>query len=288
MGKKRNIPTGQKFGDWTVVSEAAPQGDRRYLTCRCVCENVVDVQLSNLTSGKSVRCQRCGSAAVGPQLKLAVEAGTVFGLWTVVREAPPRRHLRHFLCRCQCGTEKEVYIGNLRNGNSGSCRSCSSRQAHTGARVATGIFDDDAVRQHWLGVHANMMRRCHDPSDSNFIHYGGRGIVVDASWHDRLVFLAYIKTLPNHENLSLQLDRIENNGNYAPGNVRMATRQDNMRNRQTTRWVEHNGERMCGSEFWERFAPRFHQVYVLTMLKDGIEPAEIIRRHTKKLNKLGA
>ena len=53
--------------------------------------------------------------------------GQRFGRWTVLslgERIIPRGH-RYWLCRCDCGTEREVKGGSLRNGSSASCRKCS-------------------------------------------------------------------------------------------------------------------------------------------------------------------
>jgi len=50
-----------------------------------------------------------------------IQPGTVYSLWTVMHEAERVGSNRYFLCRCRCGTEKHVYLGNLRYGRSTSC-----------------------------------------------------------------------------------------------------------------------------------------------------------------------
>jgi len=49
-----------------------------------------------------------------------VEQGAIFGKWTVLERNPHKRHGK-VLCRCVCGTEKKVYVSNLRSGLSKSC-----------------------------------------------------------------------------------------------------------------------------------------------------------------------
>src|SRR5271167_418323 len=54
--------------------------------------------------------------------RLDINVGDKFGQWEVVREAEPNsRGGRRFLCRCGCGTERAVFVGSLRNGQSRSC-----------------------------------------------------------------------------------------------------------------------------------------------------------------------
>jgi hypothetical protein len=85
-----------------------------------------------------------------------------------------------------------------------------------------------------------MRLRCTNPEHAAWADYGGRGITVCAEWLDSpQAFIDHIgrKPSPRHE-----LDRIDNDRGYEPGNVRWATRSQNDRNRRSTRWVTAHGE----------------------------------------------
>jgi len=74
-----------------------------------------------------------------------------------------------------------------------------------------------------------MKDRCHNPSHAASRYYGGRGITVADEWRDNFTaFYAHIgpKPSPDHS-----LDRINNDGNYQPGNVRWATWSQQNKNR---------------------------------------------------------
>jgi len=88
----------------------------------------------------------------------------------------------------------------------------------------------------WYG----MMSRCYDPKSSNYRRYGARGISVHLPWHCAKVFIEEFGPRPSKD---LQIDRINNDGNYEPGNVRWATRNQNMRNQSITNMVQYNGEK---------------------------------------------
>lgn len=72
-----------------------------------------------------------------------------------------------------------------------------------------------------------MVSRCTKPQDKNYHHYGGRGISVCDWWLDFANFLADMGEAPPGRSL----DRIDNDGNYEPGNCRWATSAEQHANR---------------------------------------------------------
>jgi hypothetical protein len=89
-----------------------------------------------------------------------------------------------------------------------------------------------------------MMRRCFLESEQQFHHYGGRGITVCERWYDWRNFLADMGERP----AGMTLDRIDNNGNYEPGNCRWTDA--NMQNRNTRRnsWVDVDGVKILACD----------------------------------------
>lgn len=106
--KKAQDLTGQVFYSWTVIAQL----DHRFVLAQCVCGNKKQVERSDLIAGRTRQCIICRRAHD--------ICGQTFGAWTALR--PTTGAL--WLCRCQCGTEKEQRYGDLVSGKSKQCRDC--------------------------------------------------------------------------------------------------------------------------------------------------------------------
>jgi hypothetical protein len=92
-----------------------------------------------------------------------------------------------------------------------------------------------------------MIQRCMNPKCHKFASYGGRGITVCERWLLFQNFLIDMGPRPAEHTL----DRIDNDGDYKPGNCRWATRSEQQRNRRANRMVNYLGMRVCVTEFAE-------------------------------------
>lgn len=116
-----------------------------------------------------------------------------------------------FLCD-NCGKIVEKRLNNgLRDTACGCIR---EKHGKTGTRI----------HRVWL----DMRKRCNSESHPNYNDYGGRGIIICKEWEEFKNF--YDWAIKNGYKNNLQIDRIDNDGNYKPENCRFVTGKINSRN----------------------------------------------------------
>ena len=160
----------------------------------------------------------------------------IFGRLTVLSEekgTSPKK----FLCRCECGKEAICVGWSLRAGKTVSC-GCRRRLA-----AVTHAQSGSREYQIWH----DMVRRCTDPSRKNWKFYGGRGIRVCEAW---LKFDAFYRDMGPANGLTIE--RVNNDGNYEPGNCVWKSPREQARNRRSSRLIEFQGQTYCLSEWAER------------------------------------
>lgn len=167
------------------------------------------------------------SVWAGPSTERA-PPGTRFGSWTVLAGGPfTKCGALYVLARCDCGLEREANLRFMETGRSTQCKACATRQRH---RQAGELIVQSAV-DHRLQKRANAwFQRCGNPKDQSYHNYGGRGI--ECRFGSVREAVTYIKRyLPHPTYLKLDIDRKDNDGHYEPGNLRLATRKQNLANR---------------------------------------------------------
>lgn len=128
-----------------------------------------------------------------------------------------------------------------------------------------------------------MLDRCTNPNLEGYSRYGGRGIRVCEEWEkDVTAFYGHVSQLPHCGERGYSLDRIDNDGNYEPGNVRWATMQEQGRNRRTNHWLTFKGETKCILD-WER-STGICRESIMRRLKAGWDIERILTTPTKRVS----
>ncbi len=210
---------GKKFGLWTV-KELAPRNKHGMKMYRCVCEcgSEKDVREGFLIKGNSTKCKRCAydSRDSSPVI------GIKFGKYTVLSiDGRKYNSCLMLRCQCECGEVKVVAKTALTSGETTQCIKCSANMRNK-ARSKHNMINTSTYN-----IWRSMTKRCRDPKSSSYHCYGGRGITVCDRW---LVFKNFHADMGDRP-AGLQLDRINNDGNYEPGNCRWVTPKVNANNR---------------------------------------------------------
>lgn len=169
----------------------------------------------------------------------ATAVGEKVGRWTVVSFANARGSVLNV--RCDCGTEAVRKNVEIKNGTSFSC---GCRRVTHGERAHLRHSKEYSA---WL----SMKQRCFTKNARFSPRYIERGITVCPEWVDDFeAFLQHVGRAPSKGH---SIDRIDNNGNYEPGNVRWATKYEQGNNRENNVRVDLDGEVKTLAE-WGRVA----------------------------------
>lgn len=156
--------------------------------------------------------------------KFIDETGKRYGSWTCLKHVGTDK----WLCRCDCGTEKVVYISSLRRKDSAKSLSC-------GCKKETFAFKNknDINCRHLYYVWKGMRTRCYCETDKSYKMYGAKGIKVCDEWKDNFeAFYNWAITngyeyLDDEKKNRLQIDRIDSKKGYCPENCRWITSSEN-------------------------------------------------------------
>ena len=172
-------------------------------------------------------------------------AGKRFGRWIVVSESEKRTKSRYvyWVCKCDCGTIKDIASNNLLNGVTTSC-GCLRKE-----RLTVRNKTHNGSKTRLYSIWSSMIQRCTNPNNKDFKEYGGRGVSVCEEWRNFEAFLNDMGECP----IGMSIDRIDVNGNYEPCNCRWATDEQQSRNRRSVRNIEFNGETKLLSDWAKQY-----------------------------------
>jgi hypothetical protein len=100
--------------------------------------------------------------------------------------------------------------------------------------------------QAWKAIKA----RCNNPKSKPYKGYGGRGIKLHEPWNQSFQsFFDYIGERPSKKH---SIERINNNGNYEPGNVIWSIQKQQSNNRRSNKIISYKGESMTMSQWCDK------------------------------------
>lgn len=200
--------------------------------------------------------------------------GKRFGRLTVLRiskKVPSGKRLRYYwLCLCDCGNLKEVRTDGLTKGLTKSCGCLKKEQDKTNL---TKFHRHKMSNTRLYHVWQKMKDRCLNPNAPCYDRYGGRGIGICEEWLEVDNFLKW--ALEKGYKEGLQIDRIDNNGMYAPNNCRWVTARDNCRNRRSNIYVNFHGRTVTLKELSEIIGVKY--TCIRARYRRGKRGKELIR-----------
>lgn len=178
--------------------------------------------------------------------KLFVDlVGRRFGKWEVLRRSTSRPTPTKWVCRCECGTVRDVVGASLTRGVSKCCGCDRANLAATlKSRSTTHGRTNTPEWRAWNG----MLARCYTPSHTSFHLYGGRNVQVCERWRQSFDnFFADLGERP----AGCSLGRIDNARDYSPENVRWETDREQMNNTRSNRLLTYGGLTLTVAQ-WSR------------------------------------
>lgn len=179
------------------------------------------------------------------------DLGTVFGRLTTLAYAPSRPgskgSRKYILCRCSCGTEKEVREDALKAGRLRSCGCLTKEVAAYRAKLpmsegghVTHNMTNTRAYASWL----SMKARCLNVKNPSYKAYGAAGITIDSRW---LKFENFYEDMGDRPE-GTTLDREDNSKGYSKDNCRWATKAEQMSNRSNSLRYEYRGRMLSRTE----------------------------------------
>ena len=149
--------------------------------------------------------------------------GVRFGRLVAIKRIFKNFERPRWSCQCDCGERLVVRGTHLHSGNTQSC-GCLKAEGNAATHGHARNRTTSRTYSSWR----NMLTRCYNKKSNNWNDYGGRGISVCQRWRD--TFANFFDDLGERP-VGKFLDRINNDGNYEPGNVKWSTRKENNNNR---------------------------------------------------------
>ena len=200
--------------------------------------------------------------------------GSIFGRLKVIKMdrkvQSGKRERYYWNCVCECGKTKSVRTDCLTSGFVKSC-GCLKKEQEKINLIKNHRHKMSGTRLY--GIWQKMKDRCNNPNVLCYRRYGGRGIKICEEWELPDNFLEW--AIKNGYADDLQIDRIDNNGNYSPNNCRWVTIKKNCRNRRNNIKIDYEGELITVMELSEILQMSYSCLF--SRYKRGLRGEDLIK-----------
>lgn len=216
--------------------------------------------------------------------------GLRFERLTVIKqEGKYKNGARLWLCKCDCGNEKIVAGTHLVGGKIRSC-GCLLKETTIARNKVEKVKHGKRGTRLYIAWR-NIKDRCLNPNEKAYPRYGGRGITICPEWMEFEPFYEWAITHGYADNLTI--DRIDNDGNYEPGNCRWTTRKEQANNRRSNVKITFDGKTKTLAEWadylqipYSRIEHRYKSsMPIEKILYSGNLLEDRVRKNNKKCQK---
>lgn len=257
---KNNINPGDTFGFWTVLGEGggyiSNNEKSRTILVRCVCGKEKDVILNSLVSGKSKSCS-CQGIPPKEKIKKVIPQDTEQEQWKESVSYPGY----YISTLGKLFNYKQQYMFSIKPSYEVTVNG-KIKEFLTIKEMYKSFIGDYDLKTHKVILNSTkiklenielkskeelkvasefkrslysrfymMISRCYKESDENYSYYGGRGIKICNEWiNSRDVFIQWCidNGMTSENRKYMEIDRIDNNGNYEPSNHQLLSKRDNV------------------------------------------------------------
>ncbi len=209
---------------------------------------------------------------------LSLDLGTL----TIASEVYWRDRLAYVRLTCSaCGIEKESVTNNLFSGGVKNCR-CQTKYKVPEPRIKY----TDARQKALSSRYSLLSQRCNNPRATGYHNYGGRGI--ENRFKSVEEFITWmLENLPHQTYKGVEIDRVDNNGHYEPGNLRLVPHIVNANNKRNRRSVIYQGVSVSFSHLWHLLKTDYPEFPLAAstvdrLAREGMSPEEILKHRRQR------
>jgi hypothetical protein len=170
-------------------------------------------------------------------------AGRRFGRLIAIRPDRTGKTIR-WECECDCGNTCSIPISSLSKKRPTESCGCLWKETVAGCTRTHGQSETYLYR-----IWTLIIQRCRNPNNPAYPRYGGRGITICDQWRES--FEEFASSIGDRPSPTHSIDRINNDGNYEPGNVRWATKEEQGNNSRKNHLLAFQGVTRTISQ-WEK------------------------------------
>ena len=186
-------------------------------------------------------------------MKIKDITGQRFGRLTAVKQAESLNDHTRWLCVCDCGKECIVHRSSLISGNTTSCGCYKTENAK---RLYSSVRQNDT---RLYAVWNTIKQRCFNKNNRSYKNYGGRGIKMCDEWANNYESF-YLWAINAGYKKGLQIDRINNDGDYCEANCRFVARDIQANNKRNVKLWTINGVSKSLAEWCKEYDMDYYLV----------------------------